>query len=73
MQNMGQRLQALAELQQQFHSQAHDVGMQAQQQQHEQSLAQQQAQNAQVQQAGQQQHESSMAEQQAQQQPAGGQ
>lgn len=62
-QQMSERLEALSDLMQQFHSQAHDVGMQAQDHAQQQSLAQQQAQNAQVQQAGQQQHESSMAEQ----------
>jgi hypothetical protein len=53
-QNEQQRNQEVAELEQQFHSQAHDVGMQAVEQQHEQTLAQQQQESAMAQQASQQ-------------------
>jgi hypothetical protein len=67
-QAMNERLQAYDDMMAQFHSQAHDAGMQAQDQQHQQGLAAQQQAAAQQQQAAGQAHQQGMAAQQAQQQ-----
>ena len=67
-QAMNERLQAYDDMMAQFHSQAHDAGMQAQDQQHQQGLAAQQQAAAQQQQAADQAHQQGMAAQQAQQQ-----
>ena len=58
---MNERISALETLIQQMHGQAHEVGMQAAEQEHQQSLAQQQAQQAQESQAADQSHDQNMA------------
>jgi hypothetical protein len=58
---MNERVSALEVLIQQMHGQAHEVGMQAAEQEHQQSLAQQQAQQAQESQAADQSHDQNMA------------
>jgi hypothetical protein len=62
----------IAAQQQSQHDAAHDVAMQAQDHAHQQDMAQQQAQQAQLSQATDQSHEQNMAEQQAQQQQSEG-
>src|ERR1017187_5103141 len=58
---MNERVSALEVLIQQMHGQAHEVGMQAAEQEHQQSLAQQQAEQAQESQAADQSHDQNMA------------
>ena len=62
-QAMNERLQAYDDMMAQFHSQAHDAGMQAQDQQHQAGMAQQQQAAAERQQASQQAAEQTQAQQ----------
>jgi portal protein len=64
-QQVSERIKALEDLMADFHSQAHDVGMQAQEQAHERQMAQMAAQQAQQQQAmkGQQEQQAQAADQ----------
>jgi hypothetical protein len=70
-QQLNERMKALENIMADFHQNAHELGMQAQDQAHQKDMAAQQAANAQQSQASDQAHDQNMAEQQQEAQPVG--